>query len=265
VRAARPTPTVYDVVFAEDGTDGHAFGRPAGITQLQWPRSRVTGLPLSYLFTVNAPAQYRPDPDQVALSLFQADDHVEKRVDGVAEVIDGGRPPAEPTEPELLAAVSRYAANRHPMERYVLDEIGGGWAILWLTAAEAAGPLCELPDGFTERAIHEVYGSYPPQYVRAADQPQRALKLVVREGDPNAGRAMTGDPSYLKRYTTEWDELDLPGFGSCHFGGTVDYVNGEPPDFGIWYLEFNESLGWPNLGGGNALIDLPTDRLFWSC
>jgi hypothetical protein len=259
---------VYDIEFSDDGADGHAFGLPPGIRPAQWPRSRLTGLPMSHLFTVHVPAEFRADrPDQVALSVFQTDydDDIANWVTGVAEVFGGSAPAAGAVEPARLAAVTAYAADRHPTELYAVDEIACGWALIWLTAAEAAGPPCELPADFTQPARHEVYGSYPAQYIRQVDKPARRLTLVLRDGDPNAGRAMSGDPDYVRPHSARWRELGLPRFGSCHFGGTVDYVNGELPDFGPHYLEFSEWLGWPGLGGGNAQIDLPTGRVAWSC
>src|SRR4051794_10747172 len=84
----------FDIAYSGDdgvGADGYAFGRPPGVGSVQWPRSRVNGLPMAHLFTVRVPEEYRcAGPDYVALSLFQADDHVAKTVEGVAKVIDGG-------------------------------------------------------------------------------------------------------------------------------------------------------------------------------
>jgi hypothetical protein len=263
--------TAYDIVFTGDGSSGgggYAFGRPPGIDPACWPRSRVNALPMAHLFTVRVPEQYRcAGPEFVALSIFQADDHVAKIVDGLAALIDGGPlPEHDAATSAFWAEAAAYARRRHSMERYAEDLIRGGWALLWLTEEEFAGPPAELPAAAAVFPGHESDGKHGNAYL--ADRPARALELVLRADDPYVGRPPieTEDYQYIHDTNDERRRLGLPEFHECHFGGTADYVNGGLYDTGAWYLQFDGRLGDGNLGGdGSAAIDLMTSRIDWSC
>lgn len=260
--------TAYDLEFDDEGRDGHAFGRPPGLRPEQWPRGRVNGLPMAHLFTVRVPEQYRCAGDDLAgLSVFQADDHVADEVEGAADVIAGGAPPAhEPEAAAFWSALGAYAKGRHPRERYREDEIGGGWAWIWLTEAELAAPACPLPDPATkepDQTDDDCIDAW------RHDRPARPLRLRARADDPNVGKRYDEwgkkGSGYIDMHSEEGERLGLRErfFERCHFGGTATVVNGG--DFGPFFLGFGEALGDPNLGGGGfANLDLAAEEIDWS-
>lgn len=260
--------TAYDIDFDDEGRDGHAFGRPPGLRPEQWPRSRVNGLPLAHLFTVRVPAQYRcAGADLVGLSVFEADDHVAETVAGAADTVAGGEPPAhDPRAAAFWSALTAYASDRHPRERFREDEIGGGWAWIWLTEAELNAPSCPLPDPATQLP------DYTGQYRMGAwqhDRPPLPLRVRARTDDPNAGKRYDewgkAAPGYIEMFSEEGERLGLKDrfLDRCHFGGTATALNGG--DFGPFFLGFDETLGDPNLaGGGTAHLDLAADEIEWS-
>jgi hypothetical protein len=284
--------TAFDIVMDDHGRDGHAFGRPPGLDPGRWPRSRVNGLPMAHLFTVLVPPQFRcAGPDLVALSAFQADDHVATVVTGVAEVLAGGSPPGHDLGAvPFWAALAAYAGDRHPHELYVEDEIGGGWAWVWRSGAEFAGAPCQLPD---DAARLPRYTTFDGADAWRADQPARPLRLEARVDDPNVGRRIEDlapdqvvagweHSGYIDTYSEEGERLGLDRFaGRDHFGGTAEPVNGgaagdgsEATSDGGWawvpmspfFLAFDEKLGNPNLGCDGVLqLDLATGRVRWSC
>lgn len=120
---------------------GWCGGRAPGIGTAAWPRSPVTGLPMLHVITLELPEDYRrKGEDLVAISFFQADDHVATDIDGVAGLLKGTAPTAEQAADPFLAAVAATAAARHPQQRDLEDLIGGAHALLWLTAEEFAAP-----------------------------------------------------------------------------------------------------------------------------
>ncbi|WP_285741099.1 hypothetical protein [Lentzea sp. NBRC 105346] len=255
--------TAYSIEFDEEGPDGHAFGRPPGLHPGQWPRSRAVGLPMPHLFTVRVPEQYRcAGPDLAGLSVFQAGDDRADPVDGVADTIAGGEPPSDTA---FWSALTEYARSRHPEERYQTDDIAGGWAWIWLTEAELAGPPCPLPDPATR-----LEGTEDTTDAWRADRPPRRLRLVARVDDPNVGKTYVEfdkTSGYIDMFSEEGKRLGLVErfFYQQHFGGTIVPPNGGE-DIGPFFLAFDEKLGDPNLGGdGMAQLDLATEYLQWSC
>ncbi len=79
----------FNIEFSDSNNNqGWCYGRPVGIKTMQWPRSRVNGLPMAHIWTFLVPEEYRvKEENYVAISLFQADDHVAKKVKGVLSVI----------------------------------------------------------------------------------------------------------------------------------------------------------------------------------
>jgi hypothetical protein len=257
----------YRVEFDREGRDGHAFGRPPGLRATQWPRSRVNGLPMAHLFTVRVPAPYRCAGAELAgLSVFQADDHVSRKLAGVADVFAGGDPPAHgPAADAFWSALVGYArGGRHQRERYREDGIGGGWAWIWLTDTELAGPPGALPDPATREPE---YHSQDGVDAWRADRTAAPLRVVARDSDPNVGKRPDDPESgYVDMDSEEGDRLGLSDrfFGQCHFGGTATPPNGGA-DHGPFFFAFHEELGDANLGGGDspARIDLATDLIDW--
>jgi hypothetical protein len=115
--------TAYSIEFDEEGTDGHAFGRPPGLLSAAWPRARSHGLPMAHLFTVRVPEPYRcAGPDLVGLSVFQADDHFDTSGGPVDHTIGGGDPPPhESGAAAFWSALTAYANAIHPWKRYRTD------------------------------------------------------------------------------------------------------------------------------------------------
>ena len=284
----------YDVEFDETGTDGWAYGYPAGIREVQWPRTRGNGVPMAHLFTLRIPEEYRRDPKHVAFSVFQGSDGDGGggETDGVAELINGETTLNELDIDDALRStwegIAKYAENRHPAEFYVEDIIGCGWCMIFLTEEEFNGKECTPPPFNPAFCDMDELGGMP-QFNR--DDERRNIRLAERKGDPNVGlnpeefpewiddldekeiEAMDSVSSveikgYIPPYSALGRKLGLPDrfFGLQHFGGTMFPAQGTPRNMGPCYFEFDEALGEANLGGdGAAQINLTEPDIDWAC
>ena len=226
---------------------------------------------MAHIWTFRVPEEYRVKGEgYVAISLFQADDHVANPVEGVREVIAGERQINEPHAQTFWDSLQEYQQNRHPMEIYLEDIICGGWALIWLTQEEFEAGSTELPK--QEQCTFPGYKSYDGTSCFAQDLPSRYVQLSMREGDPNIGRMLEDFPdesdenAYISMFSQKGKELDLQKkfFGKTHFGGTANPVQATPK-FSPFYIEFEEAFGKANMGGGNGQIDLLNDQLDWAC
>lgn len=267
-----PLKQAYDLELTDkDHGQGWAFGRPVGITTAQWLRSRINGLPMAHLWTILVPEAYRiKGKDLVAISLFQADDHVEDRVDGVEDMIANLTEVNDTDAESFWASLSRYANYRHPQEIYLEDIIGGGWALIWLTEAEFFGESTPLPS--------KEDGIYPDYEIEAwsstcfaKDEPAQFIKHVVRIDDPNVGKMLEewadedDGNAYIPMFSEKGEVLKLDRFhAKSHFGGTANPIQAMP-EFSPFYIEFEETLGDANMGGGNGQIDLLNNEFDWAC
>lgn len=262
----------YDLeVVDKDHGQGWAFGRPVGITTIQWPRSRINGTPMAHLFTILVPEPYRVKSQElIAISLFQADDHVEDTVDGVEELINNLTEVDNADAKAFWSSLSLYANNRHHQEIYLEDIIGGGWALIWLTKEEFEGEFTELPE-----KEDSVYPSYEinewSSNCFVKDEPAKFMQQMVRTDDPNIGKMLDEWPdeedenAYIPMFSEKGQSLNLDKYhGKNHFGGTANPVQGEP-EYSPFYFEFEEELGGANMGGGNGQIDLLNDEFDWAC
>ena len=267
-----PLKQAYDLELTDnDHGQGWAFGRPVGITTDQWPRSRINGLPMAHLWTILVPEAYRAKgKDLVAISLFQADDSFEDRVDGIEDMITNLTEVNNIDAEDFWASLSDYANHRHPQEIYLKDIIGGGWALIWLTEAEFLGKSTPLPN--KENSIYpdyeiEEWGS--TCFVK--DEPAQFIQHVVRIDDPNIGKMLDEWPdeddenAYISMFSEKGEMLNLDRFhAKNHFGGTANPIQGMP-EFSPFYIEFEETLGDANMGGGNGQIDLLNNEFDWAC
>lgn len=112
---------------------GWCGGRGPAIPVDAWPRSPLSGYPMVHLFTIALPEEYRRRrPDLVAVSLFQADDHVGAAVDGVEALFESDGSAADRATP-YLKAVAAHLQAKHPEQLDLEDIIGGNFAAIWLT------------------------------------------------------------------------------------------------------------------------------------
>jgi hypothetical protein len=237
---AAPT-RAYDVAFDPAGRDGWAFGAPPGLTSEQWPTRDA--VPLRHVFTVRIPEQYRcKGPEVVAMSVFQeAGDPARTR----------GRP-----------------KSQHARAVPLLDAIGVGWCLLYLTEDELRAPS---PKHRGAKPAHE----------------RKPFKLVERTDDPNVGQHYVEFPDWLeglkRKELEELSKVVIRGyvpmfsdlgkklnlvrfFHPSHFGGTLHPSQGGPRGLSLFFFEFDEALGGANLGGdGVAQIDLLKGTLSWAC
>jgi hypothetical protein len=277
--------------------NGWILGLPAGISKAQWPLSYRTGFPLRHAFTLHVPEQYRPrGVEFVALSLF-VDEQFEE-LETVTEIEEfmaseasgSDQPPSDPGL--LLLWESRR--NRHPQYAEMSDDLDTRYVAIWLTQAEFEGELCTPPDlsgnplladmpppGWLTNKIAEYYGDA----VTAIDQDGNAiawpdagcLNAAAAIGinqvtdDPNIGKpAREWDheneaSGYITAFSARGEEQDLSRFEfRNHLGGTMFPIQGYP-EFGPFYIEFEEYFGGFNFGSGNCRIDLETMKLDWSC
>ena len=270
---------------------GWVFGLPPGIAPAQWPLDPNNGFPLLHGFTLLLPEDHRVHgPDIVALSFFAtAPDHN----DGGPFEVAGAR--------EMVEA----AGGAHPRLHRMQDILGCDYAVILLTDAEFNGPLCrppavesrtdaKAPDWVTmgSAAAHarhcgamtdeparphplvELLGERPPSELTF----HRAIRWTPRAQDPNAGvppreewaAEKTGYQSYFywldgKVAAENWREHDwAKGHKDLHIGGTMRPVQ-NIPDFSPCYIEFDESFGGYNFGGGNAQLDFRDMKFDWAC
>ncbi len=266
-----PTKAFNIELTDQNQQQGWAFGRPAGISANQWPRSRTNGLPMAHLFTLLVPEEYRVQgPEFVAISLFQADDHVADEVKGVRKAFGGHKAYPKDGADIFWKTLLSHIENRHPQEKYMEDIIEGGWALIWLTEAEFKGKKTDLPNEKT--CVYPEYESDDGMNAYDHDQKGQFVVLGERDDDPNVGRPLEDWPdeddpeAYIPMHSDQGEKLKLSQrfFGQNHFGGTASPVQATP-EFSPFYIEFEEDLGNANMGGGNGQIDLLNSVLDWAC
>jgi len=260
--ASRPT-HVYELLGASaDGpVHGWSAGRPPGLTDATWPRNRRNGLPMRHTCTLLLPEDYRcHGPELVGLSLFEADDHLANRLDGVAQTIDDEAPP--PGDTPFWRGLAAYRAQRCPSEKYIEDgRLGGGYTVIWWTREQLLRPPAALPSA-------ELKPDAPPGDCTDAwrgDKPFRPVVWHIRTDDPNAGKSPR-DADYLSARDSKGRELYDRYHGSMHLGGTSVPCQ-QPADWelpGPFYLELEHGFGGLNFGGGNGQLDLESHEINWA-
>ncbi|MEV6099360.1 hypothetical protein [Nocardia sp. NPDC051981] len=212
---------------------------------------------MMHALTIRLPEQYRRrGPDFPAIAFFQGEGQFANQCRPVQADPDSG----DPFERSLAAS------RPHAQLRMLEDDIGGAFALIWLTEAEyAAGPT--VPPVDVRRAGEHGNDDEGPN---AWDDPMpmTAVWLGIRN-DPNAGLApsTSENSGYRQRYNPEtrgWHGWAENLYGRCHLGGTTFYVQAMPQGLTPFYLELEE-FGGLNLGGGNAQIDLDSDTFDWAC
>ncbi len=297
--------TLQRSVVAGEPGDGWVFGLPPGISTAQWPLDPHNGYPLMHGFTIRLPEDYRVHgPGIVALSFFAtAADHndgvptVNKDIQAIL------RNPAatRPDDPELVPFWESLRET-HPRLHRMGDILDLEYAVILLTEAEFSGAPAEPPrregNGYLSRVPAPLWLSVGAAQAlwrwTPSDDPQqnpawpylhgeppaelgfnRALRLVVRESDPNAGKSprepgteatgyqspfyFDGEPSAATYRQHKWTKTHQPN----HIGGTMQPMQGIPP-MSPYYLEFDEGFGGYNFGTGNAQLDFRDMVFDWA-
>ncbi|RPK82202.1 hypothetical protein [Streptomyces sp. ADI98-10] len=247
---------------------GWCGGRAPGIGAASWPRSPVTGLPMTHVITLGLPEDYRrKGADLVAIAFFHADDHVADGVEGVAELLAGTPPTAEQAADPFLAEVAATAAARHPRQRDLEDLIGGAHALIWLTAEEFAAPRIGPPADIRPAGLGDRYRRGQNAWDDSA--PEITVWIGDRPGDPNTGIAPAagGVGGYVEAWSSDDEELSAfwsSEEGVSHLGGTVMPCQRLPEGLTPYVFELEDGVGGLNLGGGNAQIDLESGVFDWA-
>lgn len=274
---------------------GWVLGLPPGISPAQWPLSPSNGHAMRHAFTLHLPPDYRKQgADRVAVSLFIEDQYEE--IDACPEIEAFFTAPLSsnpPDNPDLHAFwLHRHAV--HPAQHPMQDILGAHYVAVWLTQEEFDGTLCQPPRasstllGDAPSWMTEAYADYfPDTWLYTTDRDTALegaeagyvsgistalpIRALPREGDPNVGKpprewehecAVSG---YITAYGDEGTALDLGRWRPvAHLGGTMTPCQGYP-EFGPYYLEFEEAFGGFNFGGGNAQMDLEKMALDWAC
>ncbi|MET7641037.1 hypothetical protein [Streptomyces sp. NPDC005438] len=246
---------------------GWCGGRAPGIGPAAWPRGPVTGLPMTHVITLELPPEYRrKGQDLVAVSFFQADDHVAEEVPGVADLLAGSPlTPEQATDPFLASVASAHQAG-HPRQRDLEDLIGGAHALIWLTEAEFRAPRTEPPADVRLAKDAEPYRFGRNAWDHSA--PEMTVWTGERVNDPNTGVAPSeDDDAYVDVWLSEDPTLrefrDAVHLRS-HLGGTIAPCQGIPDGLTPYVLELEDEVGGANFGGGNAQIDLESDVFDWA-
>ena len=274
---------------------GWTLGLPPGITGEQWPLSSSNGHPLRHAFTLHLPSEYRTKGNElVALSLF-VDDQQEELCT-VEEIAEYFASPLSMTPPEGsdLLPFWQHRQAKHAHSHSMEDILGTQFCAIWLTQQEFDGEL-SLPPKPNSALLHDPptwieqdYASYfyerwlytrngnaviPGAGIGGASSETVALPISasIRTDDPNVSRsprewesecAISG---YIEAFSERGEELNLSRWDSiAHLGGTMQPQQGYP-EFGPYYLEFEEGFGGFNFGGGNAQLDLQQMKIDWAC
>lgn len=274
---------------------GWALGLPPGITPQQWPLSPVYGYPLRHAFTLHLPPEYRAQGQHlVGLSLF-VDAQFEEldASDEISAFFDAPLSPEAPTD-EAFLPFWQHLKARHPHQRDMEDDLGTRFTAIWLTQEEFDAQLC-LPPPLDSAHLDDSPGwmtqSYadclPDSWLYTRDEAisldgaevgcvsgvsiALPIRSAVRNNDPNVGKPprewkrQCEASGYIPAYSDKGIELDLGRWTElAHLGGTM-VPNQGYPDFGPYYLEFEEAFGGFNFGGGNAQLDLEKMQLDWAC
>lgn len=313
-----PDPDIaYDIhVLAQfaheshDRFDGWTFGLPPGIQPDEWPLDPETGYPLMHGFTLRLPEAYRcHGPDIVAVSFFgTAGDHNDGGPASnrrIAAALASDDPPGDAG----LLPLWQAFRHSHPRLHRMVDILGCHYAAILLTQQEFDGPFCRPPKPLGGDALAAVA---PPEWLskgsaralnsmihsphtpcdqngiphdripEAMQMPfNRALKLMPRAADPNAGKAPAetygGEPGpsgYQPHFFWEDGKIDADsyreqpwakGHATNHLGGTMRPCQAIPGGFSPYYLEFEEYFGGFNFGTGNAQLDFKNMIFDWAC
>nr|TKK09917.1 hypothetical protein SrhCFBP13529_07280 [Stenotrophomonas rhizophila] len=250
--------------------------------------SPASGHPLRHAFTLHVPAEYRTQgQERVAISLFVDDQADELSSCSTIEAFfDAPLSPSPPDQSSLNAFwLHRHA--RHPHQHDMKDILGTAYAAVWLTQEEFDAALCIpphvdspllegtpiwlTPGAFGTCRDEECSRQHATRGCSLGLGSACAIGAIIREGDPNVGKPAREweheceASGYIPAFSDEGTALDLGRWsGVAHLGGTMTPVQGYP-DFGPYYLEFEESFGEFNFGTGNAQLDLQQMALDWAC
>lgn len=312
-----PPQTAYDLyVLAQyahenhDRFDGWVFGLPPGIAPEEWPRDPYTGYPMMHGFTLRLPEDYRcHGPEIAGISFFgTAPDHNDGGPASNPRIEKMLASDTAPDDPDLAALWAAYRHN-HPRLHRMQDILGCQYAVILLTEQELAGPFCRPPAPLGAAAMSQVPApewltkgsaaamndmAYSPHLPNPGSTPlsfnnyaamqmpfNRALKLVPRESDPNAGKTPAetwGEGPAASGYQSffYWEDGEIErdnyrlhpwaqGHQINHLGGTMRPVQAIPQGIGPFYVEFEEYFGGFNFGGGNAQLDFQNMIFDWAC
>lgn len=222
-----------------------------------WPRSSTTGLPMTHAFTLTLPEDFRRQgADRPAIAFFAGEGQF-------AENQPATVPDAASSDAFLRDLA---AATDHPGLRRRRDIIGGEFALMWLTEAEARPSDLPVPD-LRQDGLPADWSEGTVAWNET--MPTLKVWLVPRE-DPNAGLAPIGLWDTDADHTSVFgDDNELTAWAStaydyAHLGGTAFPIQALPDGLTPWYLEIDE-FGPLNFGGGSAQIDLESDTFDWAC
>ncbi|WP_312737684.1 hypothetical protein [Stenotrophomonas sp.] len=279
----------------EEWSGGWTLALPPGIAPAEWPLSPCNGHPLRHAFTLYLPPEYRTKGEElVALCMFVDDQHEE--LSSVEKIADYFATPLCPTPPDDsdLLPFWQHRQGRHARSCMMSDILGTQFCAIWLTQREfddelrlpprPVSELLEDPPFWAQKyySDHFYDGSLYVENENAIivgvahgsasfDPVASPISTGIRADDPNVGRsprewesecAVSG---YIKAFSERGEELNLSRWDSiAHLGGTMQPQQGYP-EFGPYYLEFEEGFGGFNFGCGNAQLDLQQMKIDWAC
>jgi hypothetical protein len=253
--------------------DGHARGRPPGLSPDAWPRSLGNGLPMAHVLTLRLPAEYRKQgPEIGGFSFFVEVDYEASGLDEVKPFLAGQQ--AAPGKDAFWASLERHRQHRHPREHRIDPPSAvGEFALIWLTERELCAGPTPLPDFGREDVPESIRGTaglfvasdFPPEWIRL--EPYDDLNVGLRPTEEE----LEGDGAYIPPLSERGEKLNLwetltSTNGDNHLGGTCFASQYPPEDLSPFYLEVHNDFGGLNLGGdGTGQLDLIRPGWDWQC
>lgn len=243
-------------------------------------------------------------PQYVALALFSETTYESDKAPAVHDLMDiifDGRQLPDTVAPELQPFLD-HLRHRHPMDFRSKDILDQTFAMIWLTEEEFQGaecePLvptvtaanadCERPHWLTFSSVQQIFGWNGGEEFTGESFLQRLvgrkpsgpwdlllLKQTERHDDPNVGKrpvetygleeyADRNKDGYVEKHSEAWGALGIEiTYGELHFGGTASPCQAMPA-LTPFFIEFEESMGLLNFGGGNGQLDLISMQIDWA-
>lgn len=236
----------------EDGWVGYMG---PNISWKNWPRSRVTKLPMVHVITLRLPEEYNVKGEKyVGISFFQGD------------TVNADKHEISPLFFQRSEMDKDYLKYKpHPEYQELTTQIDDHFGVIWLTEEEFS-PKEPAPNLIKPNDLNgdNEYEPHAWSYINSSETiPAYAKAWLVEREDPNVGKYPNEENQ--NGYISDLPEEQIEEFSMySHLGGTLLPVQGLIHGLSPFCLEI-ESLPGMNIGDGNLQFDLLTNKTDWAC